>query len=74
MNEKGLGKDNVQLGALIPISEKAHWKAKWTVEKFKGLSIGKEIEDMPAMHWMLRWLGSNGYQRHFSLSGVPMPP
>ena len=34
--ERAYGKDAIQVGALIPLSEKLRWKAKWKIQKFKG--------------------------------------
>lgn len=36
MRERGVGKDMVSIGALIPIVDLGRWKAKWIIEKFVG--------------------------------------
>jgi len=34
--EKGIGKDTVSIGALIPIRDQLKYEAKWIIEKFRG--------------------------------------
>jgi hypothetical protein len=46
--ENSFGKDNVHIGAHIPLREKAKWHAHWKIEKFVGDFPGMTSEEIKA--------------------------
>jgi len=45
-NDRGRGKDTVQVGAQIPVTDNAHYKAVWRIFKFLGDFSKKTLEEI----------------------------